>query len=117
LAASPVFIQLKAQVKDEPPPPPPPKMIKKDPPKVEIVRFTNPKLNKEFLDRNPSVQNVFWEKNNRVVLEMKEKKKEEKYNLNDEGEKKLFTDKYGTPPPTPPPPPPPKIVEKRKVVS
>lgn len=94
-------ITLKAQTeKNLPPPPPPPK-----PERIDVKIYKGP--NSDFLKQNPTIQKVSWSGNNEIKLKFKTGK-EEKYNLNNEDEKKLFTDKYGVPPPPPPPPPPPK---------
>jgi hypothetical protein len=60
----------------------------------------------EFLKNNPSVANVYWQRNNRLIVQLKNGEKEE-YDLNSQNIKKSFTEKYGIMPLCPPPPPPP----------
>ena len=104
-----------AQNQKVPPPPPPVKPSQPvpppPPPKVETVKFKPPVLSKSakennaFYKRNPSVANIRWKGNDRVIIKLKKGTIEE-YDLNNEEEKKSFTDKYGIPPLPPPPPPP-----------
>src|SRR5690348_2573165 len=80
--------QINAQDKKIPPLPPP---------KVELSKFSPP--DKEFLEMNPTIKNVWWEykggkATNRLNVNLKDGRKE-KYNLNDEEVKKSFLDKYG----------------------
>lgn len=85
------------------PPPSPPK-----PPKVNLTKFIPPSSETtEFLKKNPSVHNLRWSNKEKIIVFLKDGKTE-KYNLEDENEKKMFVEKYGLPPTPPPPPPPPR---------
>ncbi len=95
LLASAVFTNLQAQ-KVPPPPPPsenPENLIQ--PPEIT-----------DFLKRNPTVDNVHWKSNNRIIIALKNGKTET-YDLSKEEIKRNFINKYGAPPTPPPPPPPP----------
>ena len=80
-------------------PPPPPKVS------MSKVKPENP--GRTFYKRNPSVEDISWTTNNKVVIRLKTGNKED-YDLNNPQEMKTFQEKYGIPPP-PPPPPLPKI--------
>jgi hypothetical protein len=111
------IVYVNAQSEKAIPPPPPP------PPKLEIKKFKPPvlnasgKSNNEFIKRNPTVANIWMQKDDITIIKLRSGK-EEKYNLKNETEKKSFIEKYGEPPMNPPkadikkfkapPPPPPK---------
>ena len=97
--------------KKVPPPPPPPKEeVKREVKKVEMVKFTPPiavikeKDAEEFYSRNPSVSEIARQGNS-LLVKLKNGTKE-KYNLENEKEKKSFEEKYGDIPFQAPPPPP-----------
>ena len=115
-AALAVGVYAQAQKSEVPPPPPP------EPPKVEVARFTPPRIVKSesyqaFLKRNPDVEKLSWQGGDKMTVIRKDKKME-KYDLSVAAEKKNFLAKYGelpvAPPPPPPvePPPPPKPPKK-----
>jgi hypothetical protein len=81
----------------KPPPPPPPKVS------MSKVKPENP--SRTFYKRNPSVEDISWTTNNKVVIRLKTGNKED-YDLDNPQEMKTFQEKYGIPPPPPPPPPP-----------
>jgi len=102
-------ISLNAQSKKQKEPPPPP------PPKVEAVKFKPPVIVKDeemadFYDRNPSVSELKWKPQQKLVVIFKDKeKKEEEYDISNETEENSFKEKYGVVPKSvAPPPPPPK---------
>ena len=86
-----------------PPPPPPPK-----PPKA-MTKEAHARLGvDEFYKNNPSVSHIYAVDDGRIIIELRSGVKE-KYNVDDETEKKNFVNKYGKVPLLPPPPPrPPK---------
>lgn len=104
IAIAAITLVTKADAQRKPPPPPPPV------PTYENMD-ANAKMN-EFLKNNPTVKDVYFEKKNLLVVELKNGKTE-KYNMTDGDEKKNFINKYVEDvsafiPPPPPPPPPPK---------
>lgn len=103
-----------AQVEKKEPPPPPP-------PKADITKYQAPasagiKSQKDFLKRNPNVANLNWQngKTKTIILSLKSRE-EERYDLTNEEEKKIFFGKYGVPPLQPPPPPSQTIKNLRKI--
>jgi len=84
---------------DAPPPPPP------VPDVIAVDKWSSDEYG-AFLQRNPSVEGLSWNKENQLTVYLKSGKKE-KYNLADENSRKAATDKYGELPDAPPPPPPP----------
>lgn len=76
--------------------------------KIEAPTVTVEKLEiqkeADFLKNNPTVASVHWQKGSKIVLDLKDGKKET-YILNDPDQQKVFTDKYGARPAAPPPPP------------
>ncbi|MFN4315717.1 MAG: hypothetical protein ACK4E0_15560 [Chitinophagaceae bacterium] len=105
-----------AQNKAQAPPPPPPP----EPPKVELKKFTPPRIVKDegyeaFLSRNKEVNRLIWKDGQQVTVVRNDKTKEQ-YNLAEQTEKKKFVEKYGEPPvPPPPPPPAPPTAPKKEV--
>ncbi len=103
-----LVMAMAAQAQKHKAPPPPPQG-----PTVETVKFAPPVIVKdnviqEFYDRNPSVANIGWTGEHKVVITLKNQQKET-YDLSNEAQKKAFEDKYGEAPPTPPAPPPPPV--------
>lgn len=98
-------IHAQAQKNQPPPPPKPPKTeIKKYPPPV-IKNEQTLQNEKAFYNRNKDVSHLTWKEGHMVTVHRKDKS-QEKYDLNDKEQKKMFTDKYGESPAPPPPPPP-----------
>lgn len=97
-------IYAQAQKNQSVPPPPPPA-----PPKVEKVKFAPPRIiakdEEAFLAKNKNVSQLSWKDGHMVTVHLKNKS-QEKYDLNNSEQKKMFTDKYGESPVPPPPPPP-----------
>lgn len=108
-------IYAQAQKNQAAPPPPP------VPPKVEIKKFPPPvikdektlKNDKAFYNRNKNVSHLSWKEGHMVTVYLKDKS-QEKYDLNNREQKKMFTDKYGESPVPPPPPPPASLKGKIK---
>jgi hypothetical protein len=88
------------------PPPPPPK-----PPKVAMKEAGPTVTIDQFYKTNPPVSRVYPLEEKKIMIERKDGTRE-KYNLNDQIERKNLLNKYGALPlvPPPPPPPPPKKV-------
>jgi hypothetical protein len=107
IAVAAITIATKAEAQKKPPPPPPP------PPVPIFANNDAPAKMNEFLKDHPAVKDIYFEKKNLLVVELKNGKTE-KYNMADSDENKSFIDKYGEdvstfiPPPPPPPPPLPK---------
>jgi hypothetical protein len=79
--------------------------------------FTPPKIVKDkdddFLGRNPDVSSININ-NNAATVTLKNKN-QERFDLNNPGEKAAFIEKYGALPVAPPPPPPPPIERRVKI--
>jgi hypothetical protein len=122
LAASLILVVVAANAQSEKKEPPPP------PPKVEMTKFTPPKIVKdeelrvkpvitvkgkladEFYEKNPTILEIS-RKGNVITLKMKDGTSE-KYDISKKEEDKSFKDKYGRSP-IPPPPPPPKVIKTK----
>ena len=102
----------------QPPPPPakvemtkftPPKIVKDEEVKVQPVIAVKGEKADGFYKRNPGVSDISRQ-GNIITLKMKDGTTE-KYDMSKKEEDKSFTEKYGVCP-IPPPPPPPKMKSK-----
>src|SRR6266508_2228356 len=82
-----------------PPPPPPPKPLI-----TASMKPAAPVTIDKFYKKNPSVANVYSEKDRKIIIDLKDGTKE-KYNMCEDREKKDFINKYDALPLLPPPPP------------
>jgi hypothetical protein len=74
-------------------------------PKGNPESLNQPSELTNFLKKNPTVADVHWQSDNKIIIIRHKNGKVQTYNLGDLQQRKTFENKYGTPPQAPPPPP------------